>query len=108
VRLYTSREESRSLQADKVQADKVLAELKDILVERLRFDPTRAAALTPATVLPKGLPESLGLDSLDFIEMSVAIEDRFGLAIDESQDLAPHIESLGTLVAYITSRMGER
>lgn len=51
---------------------------------------------------------SLGLDSLDFIEVSVAIEDRFGLAMDESQDLAPHFESLGTLVAYIRSRMGKR
>jgi hypothetical protein len=27
--------------------------------------------------------------------------------MDESQDLAPHFESLGTLVAYITSRMAE-
>jgi acyl carrier protein len=90
-----------------MQGDKVLAELKDIMVERLRFDPSRAAGLTLTTVLPKGLPGSLGLDSLDFIEMSVAIEDRFGLAMDESQDLAPHFESLGTLVAYITSRTAE-
>jgi acyl carrier protein len=91
-----------------MQADTVLAELKDILVERLRFDPARAAELTLATILPKGLPDSLELDSLDFIEMSVAIEDRFGLAIDESQDLAPHFESLGTLVAYTTRRGGAR
>ena len=48
-----------------MQADKVLAELKDIMVER------------------------------------------FGLAMDESQDLARHFESLGTVVAYITSRTGE-
>ncbi len=90
-----------------MEAEKVLAELKDIMVGQLRFEPTRAAEFTLGTVLPKGLDGSLGLDSLDFIDLSVAIENRFGLVLDESQDLAPHFESLGTLVTYITSRMGE-
>jgi len=84
----------------------VLEELKTVLVERLRFDPDRAAGLTPATLLPKGIEGSLGLDSLDFIEVSLGIEDRFGLVMDEQEDLAPHFESLGALVGYITSRLG--
>src|SRR5437879_1468388 len=57
----------------------VLDELKTILVERLKFDPRRAADTGFETALPKGLDGSLGLDSLDFIEMSIAIEERFGL-----------------------------
>jgi acyl carrier protein len=48
---------------------------------------------------------SLGLDSLDFIEMSVAIEERFGFVMDESQDLEPHFRSMGTLMAYVSSRI---
>ncbi len=91
-----------------METEKVLAELKDIMVERLKFDPSRASELSLTTVLPKGMEGSLGLDSLDFIEMSIAIEERFGLVMDESQELEPHFESLGTLVAYITSRLGER
>jgi acyl carrier protein len=91
-----------------METDKVLAELKDIMVERLKFDPVRAAGLTLDTVLPKGMDGSLGLDSLDFIEMSIAIEERFGLVMDESQELEPHFESLGTLAAYISSRLAER
>ncbi len=91
-----------------MESQKVLAELKDILVERLKFDPSRAAVLDLATTLPKGMEGSLGLDSLDFIEMAIAIEDRFGFVIDEREDLAPHFESLGTLVKYVSSRMGER
>lgn len=82
----------------------VLEELKAIMVERLKFDPSRAAGLTLETILPKGIEGSLGLDSLDFIEMSVAIEERFGFVMDESQDLEPHFQSLGTLVEYISSR----
>jgi acyl carrier protein len=87
-----------------MEPDKVLEELKDILVERLKFEPSRLPELTLATVLPKGLEGSLGLDSLDFIEISIAIEERFGFVIDETQDVEAHFQSLGTLVEYIRSR----
>ena len=87
-----------------MEPDKVLEGLKDILVERLKFEPSRLPELTLATVLPKGLEGSLGLDSLDFIEMSIAVEERFGFVIDETQDVEAHFQSLGTLVEYIRSR----
>lgn len=67
--------------------DKVLEELKDIMVERLKFEPSHLPDLSLATVLPKDLEGSLGLDSLDFIELSIGIEERFGFVIDEGQDL---------------------
>ena len=88
-----------------METENLVEALKEIMVERLKFDPARAAALTLATPLPKGMDGSLGLDSLDFIEISVAIEERFGFVMDESQDLAPHFESVGTLVKYIAARM---
>ena len=84
--------------------DKVLEELKDIMVERLRFEPSHLPDLSLGTVLPKDLEGSLGLDSLDFIELSIGIEERFGFVIDEAQDLEAHFQSLGTLVEYIKSR----
>lgn len=89
-----------------MKADEILEELKAILVERLRFDSARAAGLDFDTTLPKGVETSLDLDSLDFIEISLGIEDRFGLTIDEREDLAPHFESLGTLVEYVMARSG--
>ncbi len=88
-----------------MERDDVLETLKGIMIERLKFDPDRASTLTVATILPKGMEGSLGLDSLDFIEMSVAIEERFGFMMDESQEVEPHFESIGTLVEYITSRL---
>ena len=84
--------------------DKVLEVLKDIMVERLKFEPSRLPDLALATVLPRDLEGSLGLDSLDFIELSIGIEERFGFVIDEAQDLEAHFQSLGTLVEYIKSR----
>jgi acyl carrier protein len=88
-----------------MEAKEVLDELKTILVERLKFDPRRAAETGFETALPKGIDGSLGLDSLDFIELSIGIEERFGFVIDEAQDLAPHFHTLGTLVEYIKSRL---
>jgi acyl carrier protein len=83
----------------------ILDELKTILVSRLKFDPRRAADMTLETPLPKGVEGSIGLDSLDFIELSIAIEERFGIAMDESQDLTRHFLSFDTLTRFITARM---
>ena len=91
-----------------METDKVLEELKDIMVERLKFEPSRLPGLSLATVLPRDMDGSLGLDSLDFIELSIGIEGRFGFVIDEAQDLEAHFQSLGTLVEYIKSRSADR
>jgi acyl carrier protein len=82
----------------------ILDELKAIVVERLKFDPRRAAEMTLDTTLPKGIEGSLGLDSLDFIELSVAMEERFGIVIDEGQDLADEFRSLDSLSRWILSK----
>ena len=82
----------------------VLDELKAIIVERLRFDPRRAADMTLDTTLPKGVEGSLGLDSLDFIELSVGIEERFGIVIDEHEDLSDEFTSLESLARFILSK----
>lgn len=84
----------------------VLDELKGIVVERLRFDPRRAADMTLETTLPKGVEGSLGLDSLDFIELSVAMEDRFGITVEEGQDLSAEFHSFDSLSHYILGKMG--
>lgn len=84
----------------------VLDELKGLVVERLKFDPSRAAEMTLETTLPKGLEGSLGLDSLDFIELSVAIEERFGIVIDEGEDLTDQFVSLDSLSRFILAKTG--
>jgi acyl carrier protein len=87
-----------------MQAKEVFDELKTILVTRLKFDPRQAVDLTLETTMPKGVDGSIGLDSLDFIELAIAIEERFGIVMDEAGDLAPHFASFDTLSRYIASR----
>ena len=84
-----------------MEAKEVLDELKGILVSRLKFDPLRVAELTMETPLPKGVDGAIGLDSLDFIELSIAIEERFAVPMEESEDLVPHFASLATLSRFI-------
>jgi acyl carrier protein len=79
-------------------------ELAALLVSRLKFEPARAEAVTFETPLPKGVDGSIGLDSLDFIELGIAIEERFGIVMDESQDLAQHFATMETLCHFIEER----
>lgn len=87
-----------------MERKEVLDELRTVLVTRLKFDPARAADINMETTLPKGLEGSLGLDSLDFIELSIAVEERFGIVIDESEDLAPHFQSMDALTRFICQK----
>ena len=89
-----------------MEPKEVFDELKTILVTRLKFDPRRAVDLTLETTLPKGIESSIGLDSLDFIELSIAIEERFGVVIDESENLTAHFASFDSLSRFISGRLG--
>ena len=89
-----------------MEAKEVFDELKTILVARLKFDPRRAAEVAETTPLPKGVEGSIGLDSLDFIELSIAIEESFGVVLDESEDVSEHFASFETLSSFIVSRRG--
>ena len=83
----------------------IVGELRDIVVKRLRFDPARLVALSFETPLPKGVDGALGLDSLDFIELSIALEERFGIVIQEGEDVLAHFSTFGALVRFVEARV---
>jgi acyl carrier protein len=82
----------------------IAGELTDIIVRRLKFDPGALATVTRDTPLPKGVEGALGLDSLDFIELSIALEERFGVVVQEGEDVAVHFATLGALVDFVRAR----
>ena len=82
----------------------IVGELQDIVVKRLRFDPRVVARVTLETPLLKGVEGSLSLDSLDFIELSIALEERFGIVIQEGEDVAAHFGTFGALVRFVGAR----
>ena len=76
-----------------------LEDLKRILVERVGL---------PAEDIPDDLTttfEELGLDSLAFMEIALAVEQEYGLQVDEED--AQHITTLGEALDYANSRLAE-
>ncbi len=65
--------------------------IKDILQEKLELDP---AALTEDATF-----ESLGVDSLDLVELICEIEDRLGIDFGDPEGLA----TLGDVAKYVDS-----
>jgi len=52
-------------------------------------------------------PDSrLGLDSLDALQISMAIQKRYGVRMADSKETRRALTSLATLAAHLTERMG--
>ena len=76
-----------------------LEDLKRILVDRVGL---------PAEDIPDDLTttfDELGLDSLAFMEISLAVEQEYGLQVDEED--AERILTLGEALDYVNSRLAE-
>jgi acyl carrier protein len=85
--------------------DEVVARLKTLLAERLRVPPDRAEALELDTPL---LKDGLGLDSLDCVELTIGIEEAFGVAFDDTEeDWIHHFSCLETLTHLVLMAQGE-
>ena len=85
--------------------DEVVATLKELLSERVRVPLRRAQALALETPL---LKDGLGLDSLDCVELTMGIEERFGLTFDDSEeDWLHHFSCLETLTDLVLTVKGQ-
>jgi len=78
--------------------DVTIEELKRLLVENcvLKVNLDEIAEETPLFG-----PGSVGLDSLDALQMTVAIEQNYALVIPDPQVAREVLQSLGTLRAWI-------
>ena len=76
-----------------------LEDLKRILVERVGL---------PAGDIPDDLTtsfEEVGLDSLAFMEIALAVEQEYGIQVDE--DDAERITTFGEALDYVNNRLAE-
>jgi len=82
--------------------DPLTLRLKSLIVATLKLEDVR----------PDDIPEDepligsvrLGLDSLDALELVLAIEKEFGVKIGSSEESRQALTSVSTLVAYLRSR----
>ncbi len=69
-------------------------EIKEVIIETLNVDEDKVT-------LEASLTDDLGADSLDAVELGMAIEDNIGVAIAD-EDL-PNIKTVQDLVDYVES-----
>ncbi|TRX74730.1 phosphopantetheine-binding protein [Pseudomonas mangiferae] len=76
-------------------------EIKNLIIEALGLED-----MTPAD-LPSDLTlfgEGLGLDSVDALELGLAIQKRFGIKIDaEAKDTRTHFANVASLAAFVSA-----
>ncbi len=72
--------------------------LREILVENcmVKVDPAAIGEDTPLFG-----PDSIGLDSLDALQMAVALEKRYGVVLSDSATARDAFQSLGVLRDWI-------
>jgi acyl carrier protein len=73
-------------------ADNIQDKVRDIIVEQLGVNPEQVT-------LEAKFIEDLGADSLDIVELVMALEEEFG--IDVSDEEAEKLLSVGDVVRYV-------
>ncbi len=98
VRRYTGR--VKCLRSDR---DLVLSQLKHLVAAMFRLDIAEPDTLASDELLMGG---SLGVDSLDALEIALGVEEEFGIAIPEGNGSRLAFASIGGLADFICTVRG--
>lgn len=84
-------------------ANATLEGVKDVIVGTLGIE-ERRPSLDADTTLFGGIPE---LDSLAVVELAAALEDRFGLVIDDEEFTGDIFETVGSLSDFVDRKLAD-
>ncbi|QBQ63942.1 acyl carrier protein [Actinobacillus indolicus] len=80
-------------------------QLKQLIIDSLALEDITVEDIE--TEAPLFGDDGLGLDSVDALELGLAVQKTFGLQLDsEQQNLREHFESVATLASFIRSHKG--
>ncbi len=80
-------------------------QLKQLIIDSLALEDISVEDID--TDAPLFGDDGLGLDSVDALELGLAVQKTFGLQLDsEQQNLREHFESVATLASFIRSHKG--
>ncbi len=78
-------------------------ELKSFLIETMNLEDIAADEI--GDDMPLFSPEGLGLDSIDALELVLALKKKYGIVIEAGDESSrQHLRSVATLAALIASR----
>ncbi|MCU1722008.1 MULTISPECIES: phosphopantetheine-binding protein [unclassified Pseudomonas] len=77
-------------------------DIKLLIIEALGLEDISAADIGDDQTL---FGEGLGLDSVDALELGLAIQKRYGIKIDaDAKDTRNHFTSVASLAAFVTAK----
>ena len=77
-------------------------EIKNLIIDALGLEDMAAEDIAADLTL---FGEGLGLDSVDALELGLAIQKRFGIKIDaEAKDTRKHFANVASLAAFVSSQ----
>jgi acyl carrier protein len=79
-----------------------LDEVKNILADVLSLSSDAKAALTPDSGLLGSIPE---LDSMAVVNLITALEEQFGIVVEDDEISASTFETVGTLNAFVAQKL---
>jgi len=81
-----------------VDRAQVIKDLKHILVEELFID------IPEEEIKEEDSFTDVGLDSIGWVELVTIVEDKYGVEIEDAEDLAENSRTLGIFASYITGK----
>jgi acyl carrier protein len=81
-----------------------VVEVKELLIRALDLQGRTAADIDEEAPL---FGEGLGLDSLDALQIAMAVEEEFGVAIPDGEEAKPLFRNVASLAAYVAAKRSE-
>jgi acyl carrier protein len=84
--------------------DSLINDIKQMIIDTLNLEDLSPADIETDAAL---FGDGLGLDSIDALELGLAVKNRYGVALSaESETLRAHFFSVATLAAFVNQQRG--
>ncbi|QPG25917.1 MULTISPECIES: phosphopantetheine-binding protein [Pantoea] len=84
--------------------DSLINDIKQMIIDTLNLEDLSPDDIETDAAL---FGDGLGLDSIDALELGLAVKNRYGVALSaESETLRAHFFSVATLAAFINQQRG--
>jgi acyl carrier protein len=83
--------------------EQLVTDVIETIVNAVNLQYVDRTGITPETPLTQG---GLGLDSVDILEVVVAIEHRFGVKLQDAETGKKYFRTIGTVTDFVQTRAG--